>query len=104
MMLAGDFNSAAAGGPDSPAVYGRLTAGGFIDAWSITHFGDPGFTFPLHGEDPYTFVLPPPLSERIDLVLVRNDVRVMDAERVTFLMSDGLWPSDHTALAAGVLI
>jgi hypothetical protein len=46
----------------------------------------------------------PPLSERIDLVLVRNNVRVLGVERVGFtavaLTPSGLWPSDHTAVTA----
>jgi endonuclease/exonuclease/phosphatase family metal-dependent hydrolase len=105
VILAGDLNSAAVGGPSSSAAYERMLAAGFNDAWNVTHpAAEPGFTWPLHGEDPYTSVLPPALSERIDLVLVRNNLRVLDAERLTFLMPDGLWPSDHTAVAAGLLL
>lgn len=72
------------------------------DAWAATNPAEPGFTWPLHSEDPYALILPPPLSERIDLVLLRNNVHAADAERLAFLMLDGLWPSDHTAVAAGL--
>jgi endonuclease/exonuclease/phosphatase family metal-dependent hydrolase len=104
VIIAGDLNTAASGGPDSDTTYANLLAAGFSDAWALTHPREPGFTWPLHGEDPYTFVLPPPLSERIDLVLVRNHLGVNGVERLNFtllaLTPSGLWPSDHAGVAA----
>jgi endonuclease/exonuclease/phosphatase family metal-dependent hydrolase len=102
VVIAGDLNSAASGGPDLTATYNNLRNAGFADAWTLANPSDPGFTWPLHAEDPYTFVLPPPLSERIDLVLVRNNIRVSAAGRVGFtpaaLTRSGLWPSDHAGV------
>ena len=104
VVIAGDLNTAASGGPDSRTTYNHLVAAGFTDAWTATHGSDPGFTWPLHGEDPYTFVVPPPLSERIDLVLVRNGVRILGTQRLGFtvlaLTPSGLWPSDHASVTA----
>jgi endonuclease/exonuclease/phosphatase family metal-dependent hydrolase len=104
VVIAGDLNSAASGGPDPNTTYDHLIAAGFTDAWALKRLPDQGFTWPLHVEDPYTFVLPPPLSERIDLVLVRNNIRVLGVERVGFtavaLSPSGLWPSDHAAVTA----
>jgi endonuclease/exonuclease/phosphatase family metal-dependent hydrolase len=104
LVIAADLNSAASGGPEPSTTYNNLVAAGFRDAWALEHPGDPGLTWPLHGEDPYTFVLPPPLSERIDLVLVRNNVGVAGILRVgsttAALTPSGLWPSDHAGLTA----
>ena len=105
VVIAGDLNSAASGGPDPSTTYNNLVAAGFSDAWALANSTDPGFTFPLHGEDPYTFVLPAPLSERIDLVLVRNKVTVSGIERVGSAPVEQtptglLWPSDHAGVTA----
>lgn len=102
VVLVGDFNSAAAGGPDSPTAYQTLVAGGLADAWSIVHPTDAGFTWPLHPEDTF-----PPSSaptERIDLILMRNGVTALGAQlvgnRVADLTPSGLWPSDHAGVLA----
>jgi hypothetical protein len=104
LVIAADLNSAASGGPDPSTAYHTFVAAGFSDAWALTYPGDPGFTWPLHGEDPYTFVLPARLSERIDLVLVRNNVGVAGMQRVGATTAartpSGLWPSDHAGLTA----
>ena len=105
LVIAGDLNSAASGGPDTTATYNNLTNSGFQDAWALVST-DPGFTWPLHGEDPFTATSTP--SERIDLVLVRNGVTVSGAARVGNTSADrtasGLWPSDHAGVVATLLM
>jgi endonuclease/exonuclease/phosphatase family metal-dependent hydrolase len=103
VVLGGDFNSAAAGGPDPSVTYGNLITAGFVDTWALVHPGDPGFTWPLHGEDFDTSSRTP--TERIDLVLTRGGPRVLGAERVGNTTLDltkpsGLWPSDHAGVVA----
>jgi endonuclease/exonuclease/phosphatase family metal-dependent hydrolase len=102
IVFAGDFNSAAAGGPDSNATYGNLIQAGYTDAWAVSLPGNPGFTWPLHGEDPFTPASTP--TERIDLVLVRSGVGVLGAQNIGNTSADltpsGLWPSDHAGVVA----
>ena len=104
LIFAADFNSAAAGGPDSNATYGNFAQAGYEDAWAANFPGDPGFTWPLHGEDPFTSVSTP--TERIDLVFVRNGVGVLDTQRIGNAFADltpsGLWPSDHAGVVASL--
>ncbi len=102
VVMAGDFNSAAAGGPDTNTSYTNLIAGGFTDAWNATNPSNPGFTWPLHLEDPFTSAATS--TERIDLVLTKGALSPLFAARVgnlpTSLTSSGLWPSDHAGVAA----
>jgi endonuclease/exonuclease/phosphatase family metal-dependent hydrolase len=103
VVIGGDFNSAAAGGPDPSVTYGNFITAGFVDAWAVAHSGDPGFTWPLHGEDFDTSNRTP--TERIDLVLARGGARVLGVQRVGNTTSDltrpsGLWPSDHAGVVA----
>jgi hypothetical protein len=103
VVLVGDFNSnAEAGG----LAYGILTgAGGFEDAWSTANPGDPGLTC-CHDADLRNDVVD--LRSRIDLILVRDGVRVREMERVGVDLSmrtpDGLWPSDHAGVVGRVMI
>ena len=106
LVIAGDFNSAAAGGPDPSTTYSNMINGGLTDAWTVATPTDAGFTWPLHGEDPFTPTAT--LSERIDLVLIRNGVGVSGATRVGNTTADqtpsGLWPSDHAGVVASLLM
>jgi len=103
-IYAGDFNSAAVGGPDQTPTYGNLIAAGLVDLWSASNPGDPGLTWPLHGEDPYTQNTPP--TERIDLVFGAGRVDAVNAQRIGTddLTPSGLWPSDHAGVVATVRI
>jgi endonuclease/exonuclease/phosphatase family metal-dependent hydrolase len=103
-LYAGDFNSAAAGSPDQTATYGNLVAAGLVDLWSAVNPGDPGLTWPLHGEDPYTQNTP--LTERIDLVFGAGRVDAVSARRIGTddLTPSGLWPSDHAGVVATVRV
>lgn len=102
VIMAGDFNSAAAGGPDVTLTYGNLLAAGFSDVWTATQGGSSGFTWPLHLEDPLTSTATP--TERIDLVLTRGAVQAGDARLVgntpAARTSSGLFPSDHAGVVA----
>ncbi len=104
VVFAGDFNSdAASSDPIQSAAYQVMLGAGFIDVWSKAHPGDPGFTWPLHGEDPFTPVSTP--NQRIDLVLARGEFGVLGARlignnQLTDLTPSGLWPSDHAGVVA----
>lgn len=100
-VFAGDFNSAAAGDPNNTPTYGNLIQAGLVDTWEVAHPNDPGYTWPLHGEDPFTPSSTP--TERIDLVLVHGGFGILNAQRIgneiTDLTLSGLWPSDHAGVA-----
>ncbi len=110
VVFAGDFNSNAGSnagsGKNQTPTYGNLIAAGFVDAWSVTNPDDPGYTWPLHLEDPLTASATP--VDRIDLVLLLNKIRAKDAELVgnepADLTPSGLWPSDHAGVVATVRI
>lgn len=102
VILAGDFNSdAESNDPQLRASFQLLIDAGFADAWTKENPHKRGFTWPLHGENPFIFLTP---TQRIDLVLYRGSIRVLDAKRVGHRLSDltpsGLRPSDHAAVVA----
>jgi endonuclease/exonuclease/phosphatase family metal-dependent hydrolase len=94
VVFVGDFNSDADSGDQT---YLNLIAAGFVDAWSVTNLGDPGFTC-CH----------PTISLRVDLVLVLNKVRPLDMEIVgnkpEDVTSSGQFPSDHFEAVATLRI
>lgn len=102
VILAGDLNSDA-DNPDpsqSPA-YHILINANFLDVWAAVHPGDPGFTWPLHGEDPSTASSSP--NQRIDMILTRGDKIanrsvVLTGNTQSALTPSGLWPSDHAGV------
>jgi endonuclease/exonuclease/phosphatase family metal-dependent hydrolase len=104
VVLAGDINSDASGfDPVLSASYQILVSAGFLDFWPIKHPGDPGFTNPLHGEDPYTPLETP--NQRIDVILVKAGGKGIDVRNVFLignttsdLTAHGLWPSDHAGV------
>jgi endonuclease/exonuclease/phosphatase family metal-dependent hydrolase len=104
VIICGDLNTEAPGGnPALNAAYQIVLSGGFSDIWSTLHPSDPGFTWPLHAEDPFTSSSTP--SQRIDLVLSRAGRKGLGAlatDLIGNLSSDltqsGLWPSDHAGL------
>jgi len=71
VVLAGDFNSNAEPGPEYTGVAQRIANSGFIDAWGFAHPGDPGYTWPLFGEDQNAGGTTP--NERIDLIFVGGE-------------------------------
>jgi len=105
VILGGDFNSQADGG-GTPTYSKLIGAGGFKDAWSVTHPGELGNTW-IHQEDLRNITVD--LTERLDLVLFRDGrtedgLCALDADVVGDELSDrtpsGLWPSDHAGVVA----
>src|SRR5262245_11568432 len=108
VVFAADFNSdAASSDPMQSAAYRVLLKAGFIDVWSRKRPGNPGFTWPLHGEDPFTPIATP--TQRIDLVLARGEFGILGAKLVgenqlKDLTPSGLWPADHAGVVAALRI
>jgi hypothetical protein len=103
VVLLGDFNSDAES--DGLAYRILIDEGGFEDAWSTANPGDPGLTC-CHDADLKNKKID--LHSRIDLILVRDGVRVREMERVGIDLAmrtpDGLWPSDHAGVVGRVMI
>ena len=105
VILLGDLNSAAGSGgvayeSDTPT-YDNMLSAGFVDAWSLRHGTDEGFTC-CQAEDLRN--LPGSLTERIDLVLLRGELGTSNVQLVGDDPADrtpsGLWPSDHAGVRA----
>jgi hypothetical protein len=113
LILACDCNSRADG--TGSRSYGWLVddvsagGGGFLDAWSEAHPLDPGFTARL----PENLVGPANLTERLDLILVRQGFGAALAagivggvqatvigEEIQDQTPSGRWPSDHAGVVA----
>lgn len=103
VVLLGDFNSNAEA--DGLAYRILVDEGGFEDAWQTGNPGDPGLTC-CHDADLRNDEVD--LRSRIDLILVRDGVRVRQMERVgidpAMRTPDGLWPSDHAGVVGRVMI
>jgi hypothetical protein len=103
VVLLGDFNSDAEA--DGLAYRVLTDEGGFEDAWSTANPGDPGLTC-CHDADLRNEEVD--LRSRIDLILVRDGVRVREMERVgidpAMRTPEGLWPSDHAGVVGRVMI
>jgi endonuclease/exonuclease/phosphatase family metal-dependent hydrolase len=105
VVMAGDFNSSADGGPDSTATYPELLAAGFVDGWAEANPDNRGDTCcqaaTLDNPDSELF-------ERIDLVLSRGGIGTAAAELVGITPElagpPPFWPSDHAGLLATIRI
>lgn len=103
VVLAGDFNANAEPGPEYTGTVQEITRAGFADTWRTIHPGDPGYTWPLFGEDEASGPTVP--NERIDLIFTSGflqgffgrDASVVSAERTGMSQP---WASDH----AGVVV
>jgi endonuclease/exonuclease/phosphatase family metal-dependent hydrolase len=96
LILACDCNT----GPGVSSTYDYLISHGLTDTWTATRPNDPGYTWPLHLEDP---VAPSTPYQRIDLVLGRGVIPVFDflvGSTPAALTASGLWPSDHAGVFA----
>jgi endonuclease/exonuclease/phosphatase family metal-dependent hydrolase len=93
VVVAGDFNSAAAG--TTTRSYTTVT-NVFTDAWAQVNAADPGFTCCSD------IAAQPAPTERIDLILFRGNVEAVSATRVglTARTPGGLSASDHQGVAA----
>lgn len=102
VVLLGDFNSRADG--TGTPTYGELLAGGFADAWTMTHGNDPGYTW---GHDADLLNTDTTFTERIDLVLLSGNLRATHVDLVGEALADrtpaGLWPSDHAGVVATIV-
>jgi endonuclease/exonuclease/phosphatase family metal-dependent hydrolase len=102
VVFAGDFN-AVASDPGDPTfrTYASFVNAGLSDAWREARRNDPGLTC-CQAPDLRNAVSI--LSQRIDLILLRGDFEILDAELVGESPGDrtpsGLWPSDHAGVAA----
>ena len=101
VVLAGDFNSNAEPGPEYTGTAQRVLNAGFVDAWKSAHPADPGYTWPLFGEDQNGGPATP--NERIDLIFVGGPLQlwfgnapaVVAAERTG---TTAPFASDHAGL------
>src|SRR5262245_28282363 len=105
VVLAGDLNVNAASHDRAETVaYQSFLDAGFAEAWTTLVPNDPGFTWPLHGEDPFTPVTTP--SQRIDLVLFHGALTARGIVRIGASAAErtpsGLWPSDHAGVVASL--
>jgi endonuclease/exonuclease/phosphatase family metal-dependent hydrolase len=107
VVLIGDFNSDAESvDPDQNGAYQLLVGARFEDAWARVHPRKKAFTWPLHGEDPFTPFATP--NQRIDLVFSRGAVRAVTTELIgnerEDLTRSHLWPSDHAGVVSSLQI
>ena len=101
VVLAGDFNSNAEAGPEDTGVVRRILNAGFKDAWDFVHPGNPGYSWPLFGEDQNTGSTTP--NERIDLVFAGGPLQFWFGRAPAILTADQTgtaapFASDHAGL------
>ena len=97
VLLAGDFNSNAEPGPEHTGTVEQIFKAGYADLWRVAGHAEPGFTWPLFGEDQFSGATTP--NERIDLLFVGGDFQ----RWAGWVERTGLtppWASDH----AGVVV
>lgn len=104
VILAMDANSQAAPSP-LDATYSDFLSAGYQDAWTAVLPSDPGFTC-CQAE-----LVNNPVSQldhRIDLILAKGSVTPQDVAlygaETSSMTPNGLWPSDHAAVAGQFLI
>ncbi len=73
VVLAGDFNANAEPGPEHTGSVETIQAAGYVDAWKWVNLGDPGYTWPLFGEDQLSGPTTP--NERIDLIFTGGEIQ-----------------------------
>lgn len=101
LVVAGDTNS----DPTTPA-YADFVGSGLTDTWAALHPGEPGVTCchvpPDSIDNPASA-----LTERVDYVLIGPGIAPV-SERLFNTdpseMVGGLWPTDHAAIAATLLL
>jgi endonuclease/exonuclease/phosphatase family metal-dependent hydrolase len=106
LVFVGDFNAVANSGLDpSFPTYQKFINAGFAEAWPARRAPDPGLTCCQASN-----LLNPAsqLSRRVDLVLTKGNIQVVDIKRVGENPGDrtasGLWPSDHAGVIATLKI
>jgi endonuclease/exonuclease/phosphatase family metal-dependent hydrolase len=97
VVLVGDLNSSSV--QPMPSAYATLGAAGYADAWVLAG-SDSGFTC---CQDDFLANPNPQLTERIDLVLFRGNLRVSEIQVVGGTKSaSGVWASDHAGVVATI--
>jgi endonuclease/exonuclease/phosphatase family metal-dependent hydrolase len=100
VILAGDFNANAELGPEHTGTVEMIVDTGFTDTWKAMHPYDPGYTWPLFGEDQLSGPAVP--NERIDLIFVSGDMAgalgVHAGTSVELTGTERPWASDHAGL------
>jgi endonuclease/exonuclease/phosphatase family metal-dependent hydrolase len=102
IVLAGDFNSNAEPGPEYTGNAQRIVKAGYIDTWKSAHPSDPGYTWPLFGEDQNSGPTSP--NERIDLIFAGGPMQLWFGRTPAVIAADRIgviqpFASDHAGLA-----
>jgi endonuclease/exonuclease/phosphatase family metal-dependent hydrolase len=101
VVLAGDFNSNAEPGSEHTGNAQRIVNAGFADTWKFAHGAEPGYTWPLFGEDQNSGPTSP--NERIDLIFAGGPLSLWFGRSPAIVSAErtGLTPpfaSDHAGL------
>ena len=107
VILAGDFNANAEPGPEHTGAVEQIVSAGFTDCWKWANIGEPGYTWPLFGEDQASGPASP--IERIDLIFTGGDIQrwfgrdpnLLSVERIGTAEPRA---SDHAGVVAKVRI
>jgi endonuclease/exonuclease/phosphatase family metal-dependent hydrolase len=101
LVLVGDTNS-----DPTTAAYADFVGSGLTDTWAALHPGEPGLTCchvpPDSIDNPASA-----LHERVDYVFTGPGIAPVSAELFNIdptEMTGGLWPTDHAAIAATLLL
>lgn len=101
VVLAGDFNSNAEPGPEDTGTAQRIVDAGFVDSWKSVHPADPGYTWPMFGEDQNGGPTVP--NERIDLIYAGGPLQPWFGNAPAIVTADRTgttapFASDHAGL------
>ena len=100
VILVGDFNANAEPGIDDTGTVEAIRAAGFTDAWKALNPIDPGYTWPLFGEDQQAGMAVQPY-ERIDLIFSRGMLPIA-VQRLSYGSFWGAYGSDHVGVVASL--
>jgi endonuclease/exonuclease/phosphatase family metal-dependent hydrolase len=101
-ILAGDFNTNAEPGAAHTDAYQRIVSAGFVDTWKWANLNDPGYTWPLFGEDQLSGPGTP--SQRLDLIFSGGPIyrwfgsRDLNVLSVVRTGTAAPWASDHAGV------
>jgi endonuclease/exonuclease/phosphatase family metal-dependent hydrolase len=102
VVLLGDFNANAEPGIDDSGTVELVRSAGFTDVWKALNPTDPGYTWPLFGEDQESGKPTQPY-ERIDLIFARG-LTPLSVNRLSYGGFWGQCASDHVGVAATLQI
>jgi endonuclease/exonuclease/phosphatase family metal-dependent hydrolase len=103
-VIAVDTNADALGGDPTIATYQLITSFGFGDAWFAVHPQVAGATW---GYMPDTADPRPIVRQRIDYIFFNHGIRTLTAQLAGQRVQEkvnGLWPSDHAGVRAGLQV